>query len=123
MNDSGISLNFASAEQLCNLETTRFLTTPTEKKLYEIIQERWCRMAEEELRQPVIRIRHITEKWKSHLAGLGMRFRKARTLPPEPRETGDSKHYIIDPSSQLDPTYIVIEPETANKILVLGYLP
>ena len=54
---------------------------------------------------------------------MGMRFRKARTLPPEPREPGDSKHYIIDPCSQLDPTYIVIEPETANKILVLGYLP
>lgn len=91
-------------------------TTPTERKLFGVLQKRWMRLR----RKPIIRIIQLRDDWEREITSLGMTFSKENG-PWRPHE--DKNHYVVDPASPLDEKYIVVPDELALKILVLGDLP
>lgn len=77
-------------------------------------------MVDTEFRNPVVRIESVANKWISYISDIGMSFVEATSQQSRPE---DENHYVIDPSSGIDPIYIVVSPELALKILTLGELP
>lgn len=94
-----------------------------EKKLYEIIRSRFCKMyvsfssyGDPDATSAFIKSRNF---WTSHISHhLKAKFTALRKIEP-------NKFYVIDPASEMRKPYVYIEidRDVALRILALGCLP
>lgn len=110
--------------------------TEEEKKLYVILQARFCRMAEDAAGSPSATVSSVSFfgkvfdgldwyrlrlTWERHIChNIGVRFTSIRKNPTD-------NFYVQDPASQITMSkparHIELKKDLGQKILVLGHIP